>query len=322
MALMAFAMGSTAVAGARRTAHHITRRRSAIGMGFVPPSTSTFATWSWKHTDSKSLASPTLPISSLPPPIASLPSTALCMAGRRKNANRSRGRSSSGSAVASPPATAADTSANSDSSNNKKKRKKPQKKKAEANTGRLRLLSPLQPSSEILSRASRQTHNEVKDDLKIANVRRRTQKRGAQTIDAFCQKLCAPLKATVQTYRRELKHMHPFERVVMDLTVRARQKRDGLALSAALDEIHEGRKELLQLSKDWIAKIKSSPTARESYECTEEAKEALAEVFRDLIEEPWGGVMELQKSLRNVPIVRLDCPAVVLVGAPNVGTSP
>jgi GTP1/Obg family GTP-binding protein len=32
-------------------------------------------------------------------------------------------------------------------------------------------------------------------------------------------------------------------------------------------------------------------------------------------------VAELQKSLRNVPIVRLDCPAVVLVGAPNVGKS-
>ena len=115
--------------------------------------------------------------------------------------------------------------------------------------------------------------------------------------------------------------MHPFEKVVMDLTVRARQKKDGLTLSTLLDEIHEGRKELLQLSKDWISKIKSSGTAREAYECTEEAKEVLGKVFLDLIQEPWGGVIELQKSLRNVPIVRLDCPAVVLVGAPNVGKS-
>lgn len=115
--------------------------------------------------------------------------------------------------------------------------------------------------------------------------------------------------------------MHPFEKVVMDLTVRARQKKDGLTLSTLLDEIHEGRKELLQLSKDWISKIKSSGTAREAYECTEEAKEVLGKVFLDLIQEPWSGVIELQKSLRNVPIVRLDCPAVVLVGAPNVGKS-
>jgi len=107
----------------------------------------------------------------------------------------------------------------------------------------------------------------------------------------------------------------------MDLTVRARQKKDGLSLSSLLEEVHEGRKELLALSKDWISKIKSSPTARESYECTEEAKEVLGKVFVDLIDGPWDGVRELQKSLRNVPIVRLDCPAVVLVGAPNVGKS-
>ena len=194
-------------------------------------------------------------------------------------------------------------------------------KKKEANTGRLRLLPPLQPSTEILSRAQRQTYHEIKDDTKIANQRRRTQKRGAQTIDALCQKLCAPLKQTVTTYQRELKYMHPFEKVVMELTIRARQKKDGLSLSTILEEIHEGRKEILQLSKDWIAKIKNAPTAREAYECTEEAKDVLGQVFLDLIDEPWSGVQELQKSLRNVPIVRLDCPAVVLVGAPNVGKS-
>ena len=85
------------------------------------------------------------------------------------------------------------------------------------------------------------------------------------------------------------------------------------ALATLLEEIHEGRKELLQLSKDWISKVKAAPTAREAHECTEEAKEVLGNIFLDLIQEPWSGVMELQKSLRNVPIVRLDCPAVVLV---------
>lgn len=115
--------------------------------------------------------------------------------------------------------------------------------------------------------------------------------------------------------------MHPFEKVVMELTIRARQKRDGLTLSKLLDDVHQGRKEILSLSKDWIYKIKNAGSARESYEYTEEAKEVLANVFLDLIQESWTGIAELQKSLRNVPIVRLDCPAVVLVGAPNVGKS-
>jgi len=257
--------------------------------------------------------------------LSSFPSSALRMAHRNDEAGRGPGRSAS--AVASP---AAPANADASSSNNQKKDKPKQqrknngndkKKKQSANTGRLRLLPPLQPSSEILSRAYRQTYHEIKDDLKVANQRRRTQKRGAQTIDSLCQKLCAPLKKTVETYRRELRYMHPFERVVMDLTVRARQKRDGLTLSHILEDVHEGRKELLHLSKDWIAKIKSSPTAREAYETTEEAKENIGKVFVDLIDEPWGGVTQLQKSLRNVPTVRLDCPAVVLVGAPNVGKS-
>jgi len=115
--------------------------------------------------------------------------------------------------------------------------------------------------------------------------------------------------------------MHPFEKVVMELTIRARQKRDGLTLSKLLDDVHQGRKELLSLSKDWIYKIKNAASARESFDYTEEAKEVLANVFIDLIQESWTGIAELQKSLRNVPIVRLDCPAVVLVGAPNVGKS-
>eukprot|EP00578_Thalassiosira_sp_NH16_P008461 CAMPEP_0181117800 /NCGR_PEP_ID=MMETSP1071-20121207/22731_1 /TAXON_ID=35127 /ORGANISM="Thalassiosira sp., Strain NH16" /LENGTH=558 /DNA_ID=CAMNT_0023202243 /DNA_START=477 /DNA_END=2153 /DNA_ORIENTATION=+ len=258
------------------------------------------------------------------------PPSALCMANpKTKSASNRQGRSRSLSAVASSSATKrndnhnADTSDDSDQTKNKKKQqpKTKKKKKNEANTGRLRLLPSLQPSTEILSRAQRQTHNEIKDDLKIANARRRTQKRGAQTIDLLSQKLCSPLKTTVQTYRWELKRMHPFEKVVMELTVRARQKKDGLTLTTLLEEVHEGRKELLQLSKDWISKIKTAPTAREAYECTEEAKGIIGKVFLDLIEEPWAGVMELQKSLRNVPIVRLDCPAVVLVGAPNVGKS-
>jgi GTP1/Obg family GTP-binding protein len=203
----------------------------------------------------------------------------------------------------------------------KNPKKQPQQRKPQSNTGRLRQLPPLQPATEILSRSQRLTYQTIKDDTKIANVRRRTQKRGAQTIDLLCQKLCSPLKHTVQTYERELKYMHPFEKVIMELTIRSRQKKDGLSLSTLLHDIHQGRKELLSLTKDWIYKIKNAQSARESYEFTEEAKELLSKVFLDLIQESWSGIAELQKSLRDVPIVRLDCPAVVLVGAPNVGKS-
>ena len=149
-----------------------------------------------------------------------------------------------------------------------------------ANTGQLRLLPPLQPATEILSQASRQTYQEVREDMSIVNAKRRTQKRGAQTIDLLSQKLCTPLRETVRTYERELRGMHPFETVVMELTVRARRKKDGLTLSTLLGKIHAGRKELHQLSKDWIAKIKSSSSTKKTHECTEEVKESLGRTFK------------------------------------------
>ena len=308
---------STVTGAARRGGHKVlskSRYHNMFTSRAQPSSLSAFATWPSTTIHHRKLQSPSVAFSSTISLIQSQ-SSALHMINHNKKSSNNRGRSSSSITSSS----SSSSSATKTKMNQSLDKPKNTKKKKEANTGRLRLLQPLQPSNEILSRAQRQTYHEVKDDMKIANQRRRTQKRGAQTIDSLSQKLCAPLKQTVQTYRRELKYMHPFEKVVMELTIRARQKKDGLTLSTILEDIHEGRKEILQLSKDWIAKIKNAQSARESFEFTEEAKENIARVFIDLIEQPWSGVMELQKSLRNVPIVRLDCPAVVLVGAPNVG---
>jgi hypothetical protein len=79
----------------------------------------------------------------------------------------------------------------------------------------------------------------------------------------------------------------------MELTVCARCKKDGLTLKMLLAEIHEGRKELLQLSKDWITKVKLSLSTRVAYKCTKEAKESMGKAFIDLINGPWMGIMEL-----------------------------
>lgn len=48
------------------------------------------------------------------------------------------------------------------------------------------------------------------------------------------QALCLPLRDMVRGYKTELRRLHPFEKVVADLTVRARQKKDGLTLMAIL----------------------------------------------------------------------------------------
>jgi GTP1/Obg family GTP-binding protein len=115
-----------------------------------------------------------------------------------------------------------------------------------------------------------------------------------------------------------MRRLHPFERVVADLTVRARQKRDGMTLQLVLDEIHEARKIILEAGKDWISKVKSMESAREVDEALVEGVEALIGLFEEFANGPLAGIVELQRSLRSAPTVALSTPAVVLVGAPNV----
>lgn len=53
----------------------------------------------------------------------------------------------------------------------------------------------------------------------------------------------------------------------------------------------------------------------------QEGQERLLELFQELAAPSVSQILTLQRSLRSAPAVRLDTPAVVLVGAPNVGKS-
>ena len=187
-------------------------------------------------------------------------------------------------------------------------------------TGGLRRLPVVKPPNELVSRARKEA-NRIRPDRDVKNIRNRARKHGAETLNALSQALCIPLRDTVNGYKSELRRLHPFERVVADLTVRAREKRDGLTLQQVLEEIHEARKIILEAGKDWISKVKSAETAREAGESLEEGMEALVALFEEFASNPVTGIVELQQSLRSAPTVALSTPAVVLVGAPNVGKS-
>jgi nucleolar GTP-binding protein len=161
----------------------------------------------------------------------------------------------------------------------------------------------------------------VRDDPTIPNVRARARKHGAESLTALTQALCLPLRDVVDGYKREWRRLHPFERVVADLTVRARQQKDGLTLQALLGEIHEARKMLLEAGKEWVHKAKYAESAREANDAVRAGTDRLLEMYRELAYDAVGGMVDLQRSLRSAPAVQLDTPAVVLVGAPNVGKS-
>jgi GTP1/Obg family GTP-binding protein len=189
-----------------------------------------------------------------------------------------------------------------------------------ANTGGLRRL-PVVKSPIELSNKAEKVASWTKVDDKVKNVRNRARKHGTETLNTLTQQLCVPLRDIVNGYRRELKRLHPFEKTVADLTVRARIKKDGLTLTVLLDDINEARKMILETGKEWVYKAKYAETAKEANLAKEEGVAHLLSLYKEFAFAPVSGMVDLQRSLRSAPAVQLDSPAVVLVGAPNVGKS-
>lgn len=141
----------------------------------------------------------------------------------------------------------------------------PPTRRTQRNTGGLRRLPIVKRSTEIITQAKRFGFR-IQPDTTMKNSRNRVRKQGAERLNAVTLALCVPLRDVIQGYRRELRLLHPFERVVADLTVRARKQKDGLTLQDVLDDLNEARKEILIVGKEWIAKAKTADTARESAE--------------------------------------------------------
>ena len=179
----------------------------------------------------------------------------------------------------------------------------------------------LRPGNELLSTAAKSSYKTVREDKTLKNARARARKFGAERLNLLTQSLCKPLKVSVDGYRKEMRSLHPFEKVVCDLTVKAREKRDGVYLENILDDLNDARKEILLFGKSQCVAIKSAPSAREAAEILEERENSIKQLYMKLAAPPISKLMEMQKSLRTVPAVRLDSPAVVLVGSPNVGKS-
>ena len=106
------------------------------------------------------------------------------------------------------------------------------------NTGGLRRLPVVKGPKELSDRAQK-VAEWTKADKKVKNIRNRARKHGTETINTLMQQLCIPLRDIVNSYRRELRRLHPFEATVADLTVQARVKKYGLTLEVLLEEIHE-----------------------------------------------------------------------------------
>lgn len=197
---------------------------------------------------------------------------------------------------------------------------RPPTQKKGPNTGGLRRLPVVKSPVELCNRSRRETQR-VKADADIKNARKRARKHATESLNTLTQSLCIPLRDVVNGYKSELRRLHPFEKVVADLTARARQKKDGLTLQDVLNEIHESRKMILEAGKEWVARAKYAETAREAGEAMNEGTEYILNLYQQHASKPVSEILELQRSLRGAPVIQLDTPAIVLVGVPNVGKS-
>lgn len=86
----------------------------------------------------------------------------------------------------------------------------------------------------------------------VKNARNRARKHAAETLNAISQELCLPLRDLVKGYKTQLHRLHPFEKVVADLTARARQKKDGLVLNDVLVSFKKNRgQQLMFIFEQW-----------------------------------------------------------------------
>lgn len=188
-------------------------------------------------------------------------------------------------------------------------------------TGGLKRLPQVQPANEMFSRA-RKNVLKVKPDSGVKNIRNRKKKEGSEKIDTLMKSLSVPLRDLIKGYRSTLRRLHPFEKVVVNLTISKQKKKDGLTLESILDEMNEARKEILLMGKDYIYSIKSSPSAREASQRLTEGEIAIQQAFEELATSPLDNMLRLQRSLRSsIPSIEFYTPSVVLIGSPNVGKS-
>mmetsp|Transcript_29322 Transcript_29322/g.59983 ORF Transcript_29322/g.59983 Transcript_29322/m.59983 type:complete len:472 (+) Transcript_29322:34-1449(+) len=188
-------------------------------------------------------------------------------------------------------------------------------------TGGLRNLPTVTPANELSSRARKKVLY-LKPDSSVKNARLRERKHSAVKITALTNELSVPLRTVVEGFRKQIRRLHPYEAVVADLTVRALEKRGKTTLDTVLAQIKEVHKEVNFVGKAAAAAAKQADTAADAIALGETGLEATAEV----VERPETvklmlEMVEIAKALRGVPVIELDVPTVVLVGAPNVGKS-
>mmetsp|Transcript_28622 Transcript_28622/g.70572 ORF Transcript_28622/g.70572 Transcript_28622/m.70572 type:complete len:470 (-) Transcript_28622:243-1652(-) len=180
------------------------------------------------------------------------------------------------------------------------------------NTGILMKVPNVAPAKDIvqsaLKRASRVTPTK---GLKDPTLKERN--RSAKQLDALTTNLCKPLGEYVKGFPR-LERLHPFERALLELTLR-----DG-HYDATLHQVDLLRKGMLGIGKGFTSRAAKATGPQRAIAIREEAFKEMESYYNGR-SQCVDDLKEIAKTLRRLPVAELSTPTVALVGAPNVGKS-
>jgi len=193
------------------------------------------------------------------------------------------------------------------------------KDKSNLSTGVLESL-PRVPAASRLYLLAERASKKIHMDPKISNQRQAARKLAAQRLDCLGKAVSQPLMEVLNQYKRSLQNLHPFEAALADLTVRARKKRGHRTLLEQLAEVNELRKTALARCKESAGLANKAASKKEALEILDSTYSDL-EILLNENDEVLLELNEIQQAVSKLPVVDLQLPTLVLVGAPNVGKS-
>ncbi|KAK6119997.1 hypothetical protein DH2020_046237 [Rehmannia glutinosa] len=179
--------------------------------------------------------------------------------------------------------------------------------------GAFQKLPMVMPSFDILYSALRKAKR-ISATKGIANAAKRERNRGAKQLDALMKEIAVPLRTYKENFPNK-KHLHPYERSLIELTLG-----DG-NYEEVLGKVDTLRKKVVSVGKEHASLCaKVSLSKREAEERLTEGMKKIEEIFNHegkAVDE----LLNIAKILRAMPVVDLETPTLCLVGAPNVGKS-
>ncbi|CAK0911158.1 unnamed protein product, partial [Prorocentrum cordatum] len=159
----------------------------------------------------------------------------------------------------------------------------------------------------------------VKINFNISDIRARFKNYGNRRIEFVRNYLCQPLR-TILGYPRLISKLHPFERLSIELTLTQHMEKGGTSFGKLLGIFKSLRQRISEEATVRQRAVKLCQRGREATFIADQAVEDLHELY--ISHAPiFHQFLQCQAAINSTPVIDLDKPTVVFVGAPNVGKS-